>query len=216
MAVIEMSQLLGSTLVAEGGGGGGITGLLPFILMIAVIYFIVLRPMSKQEKDRKKRVDGLKKGDQVVLGGGILGRISNADDDKIAVVEIADRVKVRVLKKDIIDTQAAALKDDKDKAKAGDKDKEKDKDKAKVTAMDKAKDKDTAKDKAKDKGKGASRVMCPTTEEDVATAATPRESVSLDRNLNKRKRNRPALEDIWNGFDRNIESSSSVPPRAVP
>ncbi len=58
---------------------------------------------------------------------------------------------------------------------------------------------------AKDKGKGASRVMCPATEEDVATAATPREGVRLDRNLNKRNRNRPALEDIWNGFDRNIE-----------
>ena len=106
-----MSNLLASTLVAE-GGGGGFTGLLPFILMIAVIYFIVLRPMSKQEKDRKKRVQELKKGDQVVLGGGILGRISNADDEKIAVVEIADRVKIRVLKKDIVDTQASALKDD--------------------------------------------------------------------------------------------------------
>ena len=118
-----MSDLLATTLVAE-GGGGGIAGLLPFILMIAVIYLLVLRPMSKQEKDRKKRVDTLKKGDQVVLGGGILGRISNADDDKIAIVEIADRVKIRVLKKDIVDTQASALKDDKDKDKAKDKSKD--------------------------------------------------------------------------------------------
>jgi preprotein translocase subunit YajC len=129
-----MSELLASTLVAE-GGAGGFTGLLPFVLMIAVIYFIVLRPMSRQEKDRKKRVETLKKGDQVVLGGGILGRISNVDDEKIAVVEIADRVKIRVLKKDIVDTQANALEDkskaaatkDKD---AKDKDKEKDKPKA--------------------------------------------------------------------------------------
>jgi preprotein translocase subunit YajC len=121
---------MGSTLVAE-GGAGGFTGLLPFVLMIAVIYFIVLRPMSRQEKDRKKRIETLKKGDQIVLNGGILGRISNLDDEKIAVVEIADRVKIRVLKKDIVDTQANAL-EDKSKAAAKDKDKDKEKDKAKA------------------------------------------------------------------------------------
>jgi preprotein translocase subunit YajC len=120
-----MSQLFASILVAE-NGADGFTSFLPFVLMIAVIYFIVLRPMSRQEKDRKKRLEGLKKGDQVVIGGGILGRISNADDEKIAIVEIADRVKVRVLKKDIVDTQAAALEDkakpkDKEKSKADDK-----------------------------------------------------------------------------------------------
>ena len=99
---------MGSTLVAE-SGAGGFTGLLPFVLMIAVIYFIVLRPMSRQEKDRKKRVETLKKGDQVVIGGGILGRISNLDDPKVAVVEIADKVKIRVMRKDIIDAAEAAL-----------------------------------------------------------------------------------------------------------
>src|SRR5688500_10627257 len=130
-----MSELLmGSTLVAE-SGAGGFTGLLPFVLMIAVIYFIVLRPMSRQEKDRKKRIETLKKGDQIVLNGGILGRISNLDDEKIAVVEIADRVKIRVLKKDIVDTQANAL-EDKSKAGAKDKDKEKDKEKDKAKAKD--------------------------------------------------------------------------------
>lgn len=97
-------------LVAEGSAFGGI---LPIILMFAVVYFIVLRPMSKQEKDRKKRVETLAKGDQVVIGGGILGRISNLDDPKIAVVEIADRVKIRVLRKDIVDAAEAALKDEK-------------------------------------------------------------------------------------------------------
>ena len=131
------------SLVAE-GGGGSFMGLMPILLMFAVVYFIVLRPMSNQEKGRKKRVEGLKKGDKVVISGGILGRISNYDDEKIAVVEIADRVKVRVLKKDIVDSAEAALKDDKDK-----KDKDKDKDKKES----KAKDDEDEDDKAKDKGK---------------------------------------------------------------
>jgi preprotein translocase subunit YajC len=98
-------------LLAENGGGGSLGGLMPILLMFAVVYFIVLRPMSKQEKERKKRIEGIKKGDQVVVGGGILGRVSNLDDPKIAVVEIADKVKIRVLKKDIVDLQAKALED---------------------------------------------------------------------------------------------------------
>lgn len=119
-----LSSLPGAVLAEGGGPAGAFGGLLPILLMFAVVYFIVLRPMSKQEKERRKRVDGLKKGDQVVLGGGILGRISNVDDDKIAVVEIADKVKIRVLRKDISDTQAAALADDKkDKKDAGSNDK---------------------------------------------------------------------------------------------
>jgi preprotein translocase subunit YajC len=118
-----------TAILAANGGGSMVTQLLPFVAMFAVIYFILIRPMSKQEKERKKRVEGLKKGDQVVIGGGILGRISNADDDKVAVVEIADRVKIRVLKKDIVDTQDAALKAEADKAGSGgkpDKDAKKD------------------------------------------------------------------------------------------
>jgi preprotein translocase subunit YajC len=104
----NFSFLFAAGLLAEGDPLGG---MLPLILMIGVVYFIILRPMSKQEKERKKRVEALKKGDEIVLGGGILGRISNADDPKIAVVEIADKVKIRVLKKDIVDTQGVALAD---------------------------------------------------------------------------------------------------------
>ena len=131
-----------AALLAEGAApGGAFGGLLPIILMFAVIYFIVLRPMSKQEKDRKKRVEGLKKGDQVVLAGGILGRISNADDPKIAIVEIADRVKIKVLKAKIEDSAEAALKDDKN-AKGGS---------AKDTKGDKD-DKTDSKDKSARKG----------------------------------------------------------------
>jgi hypothetical protein len=60
---------------------------------------------------------------------------------------------------------------------------------------------------ARDKAKGASRVMCPSTEVEIE-AAVPgdREGLVFDRNLNKRNKNRPPLENIWNGFYRNIES----------
>jgi preprotein translocase subunit YajC len=127
-------ELFTPLLLAQ-GAGSAFTGILPIILMFAIVYFIVLRPMSKQEKDRKKRVETLKKGDQVVIGGGILGRISNLDDPKVAVVEIADKVKIRVMRKDIIDAAEAALAAaDPPKGKAADKPK----DKAEIKAEDEA------------------------------------------------------------------------------
>jgi preprotein translocase subunit YajC len=101
-------EIFSSVLLAQ-GAGSALTGVLPIVLMFAIVWLIVLRPMSKQEKDRKKRVETLKKGDQVVIGGGILGRVSNLDDPKVAVVEIADRVKIRVMRKDIVDAAEAAL-----------------------------------------------------------------------------------------------------------
>ena len=68
-------------LIAEGAApGGGLMQMLPIFLMFGVIYFVVLRPMSNQEKERKKRIEAIKKGDKVVLQGGILGRISSLDD----------------------------------------------------------------------------------------------------------------------------------------
>jgi preprotein translocase subunit YajC len=100
-----------STLLLAEGAAGPLGGLLPFILMIGVFYFLVLRPMKKQEDQRKHRLAELKRGDRIVLTGGLLGRISRIDDD-IAIVEIADRVKVRVLKKDIADFEDNALKKD--------------------------------------------------------------------------------------------------------
>jgi len=100
---------LQSTFLFAQGAGSALSGVLPIVLMFAIVYFIVLRPMSRQEKERKKRVEGLKKGDQVVIGGGILGRVSNLDDPKVAVVEIADKVKIRVLRKDLLDAAEAAL-----------------------------------------------------------------------------------------------------------
>lgn len=156
MVTMIPSLLIPCSLLAEAAppGGGSLLGnpMVMMILMFGVIYFIVLRPMSKQEKDRKKRVEGLKKGDQVVLQGGILGRVSNADDPKIAVVELADRVKVRVLKSKIEDLQDALLKDDKAApAKADDKGKKADEAKKPEKAEKPEKPEDKA-DKG-DKGK---------------------------------------------------------------
>jgi preprotein translocase subunit YajC len=105
--MLDSSMLL----LAEGAAASPLGGLLPFILMIGVFYFLVLRPMKKQEDQRKQRLAELKRGDRIVLTGGLLGRISRIDDD-VVIVEIAEKVKVRVLKKDIADFEDNALKKD--------------------------------------------------------------------------------------------------------
>lgn len=94
-------MLFSSLLLAE-TAGSPLGGFLVPILMFAAIYFILIRPMSKQEKDRKARLDKLAAGDTVRLTGGIIGKITSIDGP-IAMVEVADRVRLKVLRAEIGD-----------------------------------------------------------------------------------------------------------------
>lgn len=75
------------------GGANPIASLLPFALMIAVLYFLILRPQIKKQKNQQKLVDELEKGDQIVTSGGIHGVITNLKDDVITV-KIAENVRI--------------------------------------------------------------------------------------------------------------------------
>jgi preprotein translocase subunit YajC len=135
-------------LLAEGAGASPLGGMLPFILMIGVFYFLVLRPMKKQEDQRKSRLAELKRGDRVVMTGGLLGRISRVEDD-IVILEIADKVKIRVLKKDVADFEEAALAAAaKDRGKKDDKKDDKKDEKSDKSAAPGTDDDDGAKDDA--------------------------------------------------------------------
>jgi preprotein translocase subunit YajC len=77
--------------------GGGSMNFLFMGLMFAVIYFLLIRPASKQRKEHVAMLQALKKDDEVITTGGIVGKIASLDD-KLATIEIADKVKVRVLR----------------------------------------------------------------------------------------------------------------------
>ena len=77
--------------------GGGLIGLLFPILLIVVFYFLLIRPQTKRAKEHKKMVEELKKGDEVVTGGGVLGRIIDVGDNFIRL-EVADNVQLKVQK----------------------------------------------------------------------------------------------------------------------
>lgn len=79
--------------------GSGLTMLVPILLMILVFYFVLIRPSQKKEKDRKKMIDDIKKGDKVLTVGGIYGVVSNVKaEENIVVVKIADGTKVEFSK----------------------------------------------------------------------------------------------------------------------
>ena len=75
---------------------------LPLILLFAVFYFLLIRPQQKRAKTHKQFIDNLKKGDRVVTSGGMYGTITGVTDDS-ATIEVAEKVRVKVLKSAIAD-----------------------------------------------------------------------------------------------------------------
>jgi len=83
------------------GAGSAFTSFVPLILIFAIMYFLLIRPQQKKLKDHKAMVEALRRGDQVLTQGGIMGKVLKVNDDGILEVEIADGVKVRVLRSSI-------------------------------------------------------------------------------------------------------------------
>jgi preprotein translocase subunit YajC len=82
---------------AQAGGGQSdpLLSFLPLILIFVVFYFVLIRPQTKRAKEHRKMVAALAPGDEVVTGGGILGRIASVDD-QFVTVEVADGVQLHV------------------------------------------------------------------------------------------------------------------------
>lgn len=84
-----------------GGAGGFLGSLLPLVLIFVIFYFLLIRPQQKRAKEHKAMVDNLRRGDQIVTGGGILGKVTRVTDDEQVEVEIAEGTKVRVYRSTI-------------------------------------------------------------------------------------------------------------------
>ena len=75
----------------------GIVTFLPLVVLIAVFYFLILRPQQKRTKEQQAMISGLQKGDEVVAAGGLLGRVSKVDENYVSV-EVAEGVTINVQK----------------------------------------------------------------------------------------------------------------------
>ena len=79
----------------------GITQFIPLILIFVIFYFFLIRPQQKRVKDHKAMVEGLKRGDEVITSGGIIGIVDRVmEDDKIEVT-LAENVKVQIIRSTI-------------------------------------------------------------------------------------------------------------------
>ena len=87
---------------AAQGAAPGWTGFLPIIGMIAIFWFLLIRPQMRQQKQHREKIAGVKKGDQVVTAGGLLGKVVKVDEN-YAEIEIAQGVKVKAVKRTIGD-----------------------------------------------------------------------------------------------------------------
>ena len=87
---------------AAAGAAPGWTGFLPIIGMIAIFWFLIIRPQMRQQKAHREKIAGIKKGDQVVTAGGLVGKVVKVDDN-YAEVEIAQGVRVKAVKATIGD-----------------------------------------------------------------------------------------------------------------
>ena len=98
-----ISQAFAQTAPAAAGSSTESTlySLLPLVLMFVVLYFIMIRPQMKRQKEHKAMIDALAKGDEVVLGGGVLGRVAKLGDSYLHV-EVANGVELQVQRASVI------------------------------------------------------------------------------------------------------------------
>ena len=94
---------------AQGSGGFGLEGLggfLPIILIFVVFYFLLIRPQQKKAKDHRQMISDLRRGDRVVTNGGLIGTIVRVPNESELILEVAEDVKVRVMRGMIAESRA--------------------------------------------------------------------------------------------------------------
>ena len=102
-------MLISEAWAQAGGGAGGsdfLVQLFPLILIFVVFYFLLIRPQQAKVKAQREMLGGVKRGDRVVTGGGIIGLVTKVISDNEIQVELAEGVRVRIIKQTITDIVA--------------------------------------------------------------------------------------------------------------
>ncbi|MCP4293845.1 MAG: preprotein translocase subunit YajC [bacterium] len=82
------------------GGGAGLMGLLPIVLMFGVFWFLIIRPQKKQADQRKAMIEAIKRGDKVVTSGGLFATVKDVKGDRV-VATIGEGLKVEIAKSSV-------------------------------------------------------------------------------------------------------------------
>ena len=91
---------------AAPGGTDMLMSLLPFVLIFVIMYFLIIRPQQRRAKAHQELIKNVRRGDTVVTSGGMIAKVSKVVDDGEIEVEIADGVRVRIVKGMVSDVRA--------------------------------------------------------------------------------------------------------------
>lgn len=92
----------------QGAGASNFQGILLIVLMIAIFYFMMIRPQQKKQKEMRKFRDNIQKGDNVISAGGIYGKVKEVRNDGSIIMSIADGVTIRIDKNSVYPSAAEA------------------------------------------------------------------------------------------------------------
>jgi preprotein translocase subunit YajC len=90
---------------AAPGGTDILIQMVPFVLIFVIMYFLLIRPQQKRVKQHQEMIKNIRRGDTIVMSSGMVGKVSKVVDDSEVEVEIADNVKVRVVRSMIADVR---------------------------------------------------------------------------------------------------------------
>lgn len=96
-----ISEAIAQTAAPAASASGGLMSMLPLVLMFVVLYFVMIRPQMKKAKEHKAMVEALAKGDEVIMGGGMLGKIAKLGETYLSV-EVANGVEVQIQRAAVI------------------------------------------------------------------------------------------------------------------
>ena len=89
-----------------GGGDNMLVSLLPFVLIFVIMYFLILRPQQKRQKQHADMVKNVRRGDTVITSGGLVGKVTKVIDDEQVEVEVAEGTRVRQMRSRLADVRA--------------------------------------------------------------------------------------------------------------
>lgn len=96
-----ISEAFAQAPAATGSTESSLLSMLPLVLMFVVLYFVMIRPQMKRQKEHRAMIDALAKGDEVVTAGGLLGRVSKMGDSYLHV-EVAQGVELQVQRSSVV------------------------------------------------------------------------------------------------------------------
>jgi preprotein translocase subunit YajC len=104
-----MSMIQAAPAGGQSGTAGLLVGILPWLAIFVIFYMLMIRPQQQRVKQHQATIAAVKKGDDIITGGGIRGRVTKVGDDEVEV-EIAQGVKVRIVKSTISNVLTPASK----------------------------------------------------------------------------------------------------------